>query len=368
MPHLSSDIFLNQSASSYRFNGSPIDPQIIEFHRKLPHYDKTKLIPLPSVTSELGLSQVFLKDESTRFGLPSFKILGASWGIHRALAKECRLEPTASLEEVGEQARIKGAKLVTCTEGNWGRAVSRMAKYLQIPATIFVPRYMDDATWNKISSEGAIVRRVNGEYDDAIQEAIQASKNEGMILVMDTSWDGFEDISGWVVQGYSTMLAEVDEQLAEHESKPASHAIASVGVGSWAQAVVQHYKSRDPPATVASVEPITAACLKASLEAGKSVSVQTGDTIMCGMNCGTLSSIAWPVLKAGIDASVTVSEEESHAAVKYLRERDVNAGPCGAAPLAALRKLHKEGLLKLGSDSVVVLFSTEGYRDYVIPS
>ena len=256
---------------------------------------------------------------------------------------------------------------MTCSEGNWGRAVSRMARYLEITASIFVPRYMDDATWKKIAGEGAIVKRVDGEYDDAIAAAVKASEEQGMLLVMDTSWPGFEQSSRWVVEGYSTMLAEVDEQLASYESGPATLAIASVGVGSWAQAVTQHYKNQEPTATVATVEPVTAACLKTSLEAGRNTSVKTGDAVMCGMNCGTVSSIAWPILRAGVDASVTVSEAESHEAVVYLRELGIDAGPCGAAPLAALRKLHKAKALELDADTVIILFSTEGYREYVVP-
>ncbi|KAL9091425.1 MAG: hypothetical protein Q9165_004811 [Trypethelium subeluteriae] len=227
---------------------------------------------------------------------------------------------------------------------------------------------MDDATRRKIASEGATVRPVDGEYDDAIREAVKASeKEQDTLLVMDTSWPGFEQSSRWVVDGYSTMLAEVDEQLADHKSRAASVAIASVGVGSWAQAVVQHYKNKEPNAIVATVEPITAACLKTSLEADRNTPIKTGDTIMCGMNCGTVSSIAWPVLRAGVDMSLTVSELESHEAVEYLRKHGINAGPCGAAPLAALRKLCKSGSLEQDAESVVVLFSTEGYRDYVIP-
>ena len=373
---MTSDIFLNPSATKYHYTQDVANPQLLHFHQKLPNYAVTPLIPLPTVASELGLGKVFVKDESQRFGLPSFKILGASWSIYCVLAEKCGLGLTSTLDEVGKVAKEKGIALVTCTEGNWGRAVSRMARYLGIPATVYVPRYMDDVTWNKIAGEGATVKRVNGEYDDAIEVAVEACEGEGMLLVMDTSWPGFEQSSRWVVEGYSTMLAEVDEQLASYGSGPATLAIASVGVGSWAQAVAQHYKSKEPAGMVATVEPMTAACLKASLEAGQDTAVKTGDTIMCGMNCGTVSSIAWPVLCAGVDASVVVSEVEAHEAVTYISAVDVrvqsisslSVGPCGAAPLAALRKLHKFGALKLGADSVVVLFSTEGYRDYVAPS
>jgi diaminopropionate ammonia-lyase len=164
------------------------------------------------------------------------------------------------------------------------------------------------------------------------------------------------------------MLEEVDTQLQAAINSPATHAIASVGVGSWAHAVVAHYKSKHPSAAVATVEPKTANCLATSLEAGKIVSIKTDITIMNGMNCGTVSDIAWPFLRDGVDASVTVSERQAHEAVLYLKKLGVSAGPCGAAPLAALRELKRLDWLKLGPESVVVLYCTEAAREYNEPS
>lgn len=164
------------------------------------------------------------------------------------------------------------------------------------------------------------------------------------------------------------MLEEVDAQLQAAINSPATHAIASVGVGSWAHAVVAHYKSKDPTVAVATVEPKTANCLTTSLDAGKVVSVKTDITIMNGMNCGTVSDIAWPYLRDGVDASVTVSEMQAHEAVLYLKSYGVNAGPCGAAPLAALRELKSLGWLGLEPQSVVVLYCTEAAREYEEPT
>jgi diaminopropionate ammonia-lyase len=172
------------------------------------------------------------------------------------------------------------------------------------------------------------------------------------------------------------MLNESDEQVRLITGgKPATHTIVPVGCGSIAQAITQHYKSgaREeggmPAATVIAVEPTSAACLKASLQSGKSVQVKTQDSIMCGMNCGTLSTTAWPVLQAGVDASVVVGELEAHNAVEELRAAGVKAGPCGAATLAALRIIcaMERETLKLGENSVVVLNCTEGERDYAVP-
>lgn len=173
----------------------------------------------------------------------------------------------------------------------------------------------------------------------------------------------------WVTEGYSTMLRETDRQVAALTSGQQPWlVVGAVGVGSWLHAVTSHYKAASPMIKVVTVEPDTAACLKESLHTGALTSIKTGDTIMCGMNCGTPSNIAWPVLKDGVDLAVTVTDRESHECVQYLQSQGVNAGPCGAATLAALRRICAEPLLEHERNAVVVLFSTEGMREYDVPS
>jgi diaminopropionate ammonia-lyase len=128
-----------------------------------------------------------------------------------------------------------------------------------------------------------------------------------------------------------------------------------------------HYKSKTPSASVIAVEPETAACLKASLEAGRNTPIVAGPTIMDGMCCGTVSHTSWEILRCGVDGSVIVTDKESHRDLQYLHTQGVKNGPCGAAPLSALRRLCKEKKLGLNEESVVVLFSTEGAREYVVP-
>ena len=169
------------------------------------------------------------------------------------------------------------------------------------------------------------------------------------------------------------MLAESDEQVLEQTgTSSATHAFVPVGVGSIAQAVTQHFKDSARTigsAKVITVEPVTAASLKTSLEAGTISPVPTEDTIMCGMNCGTVSTTAWPVLRSGVDASVVVTDVEAHRAVQDLQALGVEAGPCGASTLAALRKAVRDKREELGldQDSVVVLYCTEGPREYETP-
>jgi len=348
--------------------------EVEAFHRSLPHYAETRLHSLPSIAADLGLSHVLLKDESTRFGLPGFKIAGASWAIHNALCKHCALPfstTMANLRTALKECHV--VSLVTCTEGNWGRAVGRMSRYLDINARIFVPGFMSVAIQTLIRGEGAEVIILEGKsYDDAVAAAIEESKTSESMLVMDTSFDNYTEVPAWVIEGYQTILQETDRQVSELTGgKTADVATSSVGVGSWAHAVVSHYRSTHPESTkLLSVEPETAASFKESLHQDTITPVQTGHTIMDGINCGTTSQIAWPVLRVGVEYAVAVRDQEAHNCVLELRELGVEAGPCGAANLAALKRAVAEGLL--GSEQerrgkVVVLFSTEGRREYDVP-
>jgi diaminopropionate ammonia-lyase len=167
------------------------------FHRTLPSYNETKLHNLPSIAEELGLKNVFLKDESTRFGLPAFKILGASWAIHRCLCENYSLPEEASLDDVKEAVTKskQGARLVLCSEGNWGRACARMGKILAVPVTIYVPGFMSAYTQNLLGEEGAEVKVLEGgSYDDSIAAALEDSQRTGALLIMDTSWEGYEQV------------------------------------------------------------------------------------------------------------------------------------------------------------------------------
>ncbi|KAI0849361.1 pyridoxal-phosphate dependent enzyme family [Daldinia vernicosa] len=379
-------IHLNPSAQEWVYDpvgaqGGSQEGTILAFHKTLPDYNETRLHSLPDLAAELGLGDVLLKDESNRFGLPAFKILGASWAVYRAVGSHLGLsvsDGSVPLADVGAKAREAGVRIVTLTEGNCGRAVSRIAaKIMGIPTKVFVPKYMDERTRDKIRSEGAEVIEVDGSYDDVIPVAQkEAEASDKAILIIDVSVEGFDVIPGYFVQGYSTMLAESDRQVLELTGgKPATHAIVPVGAGSIGEAVTAHFKSASwrkefGSTKVLSVEPTTAACLLESLKAGKSVAVPTEDTIMCGMNCGTLSTTAWPVLRDGVDASIVVTDLEAHNAVRELQARSILAGPCGAATLAALRRACADVKQELGlSDtSIVVLYCTEGVREYPVPS
>lgn len=331
-----------------------------EFHRTLPDYAVTPLVPLAGLAEELGVGQVFAKDESTRLGLPAFKALGASWAVRQV-----------SAEQPG-----RALTLTTATDGNHGRAVARFARLLGHGARIFVPPGLHSDAVAAIRHEGAEVVVIDGSYDDAVAAAARAGREPAAELVQDTAWEGYEQVPRWIVDGYGTLFAELDEQLAAAGCFGPDLVAVPTGVGSLLQAALAHYRSADaaPGTAVVSVEPDTAAWGPASLLAGKPVSVRTGRTVMHGLNCGTPSSAAWPFVIAGLDGAVTVTDEAAITAARELAALGLAAGPCGAAPVAALRSLlggpgdgERRRHLGLGPDATVVVLVTEGSAANPLP-
>lgn len=187
-------MYRNPSAYSWRSQYS-IDPAVLPFHQTLPDYGQTPLRTLPHPVSErLGVGTVLLKDESRRFGLPAYKILGASWGCYRALTKHLHLPSTVPLSALKAEAGTKNVNVYTATDGNWGRAVARTAAMLGVEVHIYVPRVMTESTKQKIRSERAVVVVVDGDYDLAVKKAERASIETGGLLVEDTAWPGYEEI------------------------------------------------------------------------------------------------------------------------------------------------------------------------------
>ncbi|MEV0174190.1 diaminopropionate ammonia-lyase [Streptomyces sp. NPDC050803] len=345
--------FAHPDARAWRCEPAPAEVRV--FHSSLPDYAPTPLTELPSLAVELGVGRVFVKDESNRLGLPAFKALGASWAVHRVLAERITGGPVT---------------LVTATDGNHGRALARTARLLGQHAHVFVPRGVHPQAVAAIVAEHADVTEVAGAYDEAVRLAAEAAAAPDAVLVQDTAWPGYERIPGWIVEGYSTLCAEIDEQLTAAGVVAGPGLVAvPVGVGSLAQAVITHYRSRPfgPGPALLSVEPEAAPCVLESLTLGAPVSVTTRETAMAGLNCGTPSSLAWPHLRCGLDAAVAVADADSARAARDLAAAGVSAGPCGAAPLAGLRAALTGGgaeerrrALGLGPASVVVLLSTEG--------
>ena len=187
------NLHVNPSARLWRY-ASPIDCRVVDFHRRFPGFSVTPLVSLDSVAAELGVRHVFIKDESTRMNLPSFKILGASWATYRAILLEVNLAVGVSLEELSVAARKEKIKLFAATDGNHGRAVARMAKLLGIKADIFISIDLDQITHDIIASEGARVIVHQGDYDSAVRQAKIQAETAGGILIQDTALKGYEEI------------------------------------------------------------------------------------------------------------------------------------------------------------------------------
>lgn len=366
-------------------------PQIAEtqagapaFHAELPGYRPTELTELPALAKELGVGRVFVKDESTRMGLGAFKVLGASWAIARLLTDQGEAD-RVSLGELRRAAAARPVELVTATDGNHGRAVAWMARLLGLEAHVFVPRVMSERAQAAIAAEGATVIMDGDSYDEAVEKAAayagqpgvgagrpgagagRPGAGAGRLLVQDTAWAGYESVPRWIVEGYETLLAEVDRQFAEHDLPGPDLVSVPVGVGSLAQAVVTHYRRGGVAPAVLAVEPETAAGVLASLRAEARRSVPTAGTVMAGLNCGTPSSLAWPVLAGGLDAAIAVADQQATEAGADLGRLGVRSGPSGAASLAGVRAAltgpgagARRAGLGVTTSSVVLLLSTEG--------
>ncbi|KAL7933893.1 peptidase M20 [Trichoderma chlorosporum] len=361
-------VYFNPAAKSWNAPLTDSPELAYRFHSQLPAYSQTNLVPLKHLAEQLGVGAIHLKDETRRLGLPSFKILGASWGTFRAIAHKLSLPLDSSLDSVKQALKSTKITLYAATDGNHGRAVARMASILGVPSHIHVPVSMQGATIDLIKSEGAHVVVSDGFYEAAVVDArVAAAQDQTGIVIQDYASGDYVQIPQWIVNGYLTMMLEIDDQLG---ATAPDLVVVPVGVGSFAQAVVTYFKKSGQQTTVLTVEPDTAASLWKSLTRGESFTTsEKTPSIMAGLDCGTPSSISWPILQHGVDASLTVSDFEAHQACSYLNSQGISAGPCGAAPIAALRRLNAADREKLGlkKDSVVVVICTEGTRDYEVP-
>jgi diaminopropionate ammonia-lyase len=353
----------------------------LAFHRRLPGYVETPLVNAPGIAEALGVGKVCVKDESARLGLPAFKILGASWAVYKAL--EERLPGGAfgdweTVEELKEQLEsLRPLDLVAATDGNHGRALARVARLLELGARIFVPGDMAAARREAIAGEGAEVVVVEGTYDEAVERSYEEA-GECSLVVSDMSWPGYERIPSWVIEGYSTMLWEIDDELERRGEAGPDLVVVQVGVGAFAAAVTRHFRvpqrSRHPK--LLGVEPAGAACLLESVAAGRIVSVPgPHDSIMAGLNCGRPSLVAWPSVSRGIDVLVAVDDEPAREAMRLTAASGIVSGETGAAGLGGLLELLRSGgespsqeekarrALGVGEESRVLLFNCEGATD-----
>lgn len=349
----------------------PEDRVPSDFHRTLPGYAVTPLHDCPSLAECLGVGRVLVKDESSRLGLPSFKILGASWATVAAIREHWLPDVPPSLPALRDSLAGSGRALIAATDGNHGRGVARMAKLLGLACRILVPEGTAQARIDAIASEGATVEVVDGTYDDAIA-ASAALAGPDAVVVSDTSWPGYEDTPRAVVAGYSTMFHEIDDQLRDRDLPAPTFVVLQSGVGSFAAAGVRHYRG-DPAATtrVVVVEPNDANCLMAAAVTGRLTLVPGPHrSSMAGLNCGLPSELVWPILRAGVEAYVGIDDRDAYDGMRSLAGLGIVAGESGAAGVGALlaaaaRDAGPGRTFGLGPDDCVLVVNTEGATDPV---
>lgn len=334
----------------------PSSDEVLAFHRRLPGYAPTPVVSLPSVAATCGVGEVLVKAEVSRLGLPSFKVLGASWAAYRLLCQRMGEVPEwSSVDDFADAVanRLGPLRLVAATDGNHGRAVAHVAALWRLKATILVPEGTAAARIDAIAGEGAEVVVVDGTYDDAVARSATLAADDTLV-VSDTSWPGYEDTPRWVIEGYSTIFAELAEQLAA----PPDAVFVPLGVGALGAAAATNL--RGP--TLVGVEPDTAACVAAAVEAGEIVEVPGPHrSIMAGLNCGLASPVALPTVTAGFTAFVAVTDDVCREAIRTLAEAELDVGETGAAALAGLVMLTT--LASLPADTRVLLLATEGVTD-----
>ena len=264
-----------------------------------------------------------------RLGLPAFKMLGASWAVYRTLSERLGAEPRdwQTVDELNAAvARLRPLTLAAATDGNHGRAVARMAKLLGFASRIWVPAHTAAARIAAIDAEGAAVHVSAGGYDDAVAE-LAAAADAQTLVISDTSWPGYEVVPTWVIEGYATIMDEIDEQLAEVGADSVGAVLVPIGVGALAAAVARHYRATNSDALLVGVEPVDAACVMEFIRAGRPVTLAGEQrSIMAGLNCGTPSPVGWPLVSAAFDAFVTVSDDEDVDAMRRFNRNGIFSG------------------------------------------
>lgn len=375
---------LNTKAAKRREDISAFAVQEAEkaraFHRSFPIYAKTPLVSLQHLAEKLQVRSIYLKDESKRFGLNAFKVLGASYAIANEIGRKIGQDITVlSAEKIlsaETKEKLGEMTFVTATDGNHGRGVAWTAKQLGQKAVVYMPKGSAAERLENIRAEGAQAEITDKNYDDAVRLAQKMAEEKGWCMVQDTAWEGYEDIPKWIMQGYTTMGHEMMEQLPE---KP-THIFLQAGVGSMAGAMTGFFANlyREEKPIIIIVEPAKADCLYRTAEAddGKLHHV-TGDmdTIMAGLACGEPCSIGWEVLKGYADAFIRCPEYAAADGMRILAapcagDEAVIAGESGAAGFGCMAHILQDAALEdwkkklhLDENSCILCISTEGDTD-----
>lgn len=355
------------------------------FHESFPQYTKTPLAKLDNMSSFLGIKELFVKDESYRFGLNAFKVLGGSFSMARYIAKQLNKDvselPYSVLTSDKLREEFGQATFFTATDGNHGRGVAWAANKLNQKSVVFMPKGSTKTRLDNIKAEGATATIEEVNYDECVRMAAAAAANTpNGVVVQDTAWEGYEEIPAWIMQGYGTMAMEANEQVNEYGCERPTHVFIQAGVGSLAGAVTGYFANRYPenPPTVVVVEADVAACLyKGAAANDGNLRIVDGDmqTIMAGLACGEPNTISWEILKNHVSVFASCPDWVAAKGMRMLAapfkgDSPVVSGESGAVPMGLLACIMQmdefkelKEYLKLDENSKVLLFSTEGDTD-----
>ena len=316
-------------------------------------YAPTPLHELNKLNEELGFKKIYYKDEDKRFDLKSFKALGGAFAVSKI-------------------ANEKGNITVsTATAGNHGRSVAWGAKRLDLKCKIFISEFVSETRANAMRDLGADVIMVKGNYDASLKECIKQSKINDWEIVQDVSWEGYKEVPKLIMAGYTIMIKEIMDQ---NKKDPFTHIFLQAGVGGMAAAMIAGFaKYSDHIPKFIIVEPENANCVFKSLENNEATTVNIiNETIMGGMSCGDVSTVAWEILKDSSNFSLTITDEEISMVVAMLAKAKLSdekiiAGECAVPGIIALIGLFKNkeylNKLSLNSNSKILLFGCEGLTD-----
>ena len=355
------------------------------FHSSFPQYSITPLAQLEGMAKYLSLGGLFVKDESYRFGLNAFKVLGGSFAMARYIASEMGRDVSEMtydyLTSEAFRKEFGQATFFTATDGNHGRGVAWAANKLGQKAVVHMPKGSAKSRFDNISKEGAKVTIEEVNYDDCVRmAAAEAEQTEHGVIVQDTAWDGYEEIPSWIMQGYGTMANEAADQLRQIGVNRPTHVFVQAGVGSLAGAVVGYFTNlfpNNPPKFVV-MEAAAAACLYKGAVAGDGKPrIVTGDlqTIMAGLACGEPNTLSWDILRNHVTAFVSCPDWVSAKGMRMLGvpvkgDPVVISGESGAVGMGVLDAIMSDDTykdlreaLELDRFSQVLMFSTEGNTD-----
>lgn len=373
----------NKNTGSLKFVQPEAMQAVLEFHSGIAGYAQTPLVSLPNLAKQLGVGQIFVKDESARFGLNAFKALGGSYAIAKYLCGKLNIPVDRNSFNVlcSEEARAKlgTVTFVTATDGNHGRGVAWAAKLLGHKAVVYLPEGSSQERLNNIRALGAEAEITKFNYDGAVRLAYAMSRKHGWVLVQDTAWSGYEEIPTWIMQGYTTMAQEITAQL---NGITPTHLFLQAGVGSMAGAVLGYFAAlwqNNLPATVI-CEPDKAACLyKTAVANDGTLHKVTGrmNSMMAGLCCGEPCTISWDIINNFASAFIACSDDYAASGMRLLGmpqsgDARIVSGESGAVTAGVLAALMQDPELaqlrnELGLDenSRVLLISTEGATDKV---